>query len=104
MSVADLRRRYRNRVAGHDWLEAITTALGVAFLLAAGACVWAVVISIASMGDPDRAFGTSTGFLQATRWFGIVLFAVFGVVTASVGWFLAGGWIGRLGARLKGRG
>jgi hypothetical protein len=103
MSVGSVRRRFRNAVGGHDWLEWTTTVLGVFFLLLAAACVWAVVVSITSLGDPDPAFEAAPGFLQAARGTGVVLFGVFGLVSTGVGWFLAGGAIRRVGGRLRGR-
>jgi hypothetical protein len=107
VTTAGLRRRVRNRLAGHDVLEALTTALGVAFLVGAAVCAAAVVVSIAHLGQPEPGFeptpgaGSSDGFLEATRWFAIALFALGGVVTGAVGWFLAGPALRRARARLR---
>jgi hypothetical protein len=103
MSLPAWRRRFRQAVGSHDWLEGVTTFLGVCFLLLAGVCAWAIVVSVTSLGDPDPAFEAAPGFLQAARGTGVVLFGVFGVVAAGVGWFLAGDAIRRVGGRLRGR-
>jgi hypothetical protein len=96
VTVRDLRRRYRNAVGSRDWLEGVLTLLGVLFLAVAAGCVWGIGVSIATWGDQDPEFRTTPGFLQATRGFGIVLFALFAVVSAGVGWFLAGDAVRRL--------
>jgi len=101
MTLATLRRRYRTAVAAHDWFEDATTAIGVLFLALAAICVWALVVSIASLGDPEAGLGASTGFLQATRGFGIVLFGLLAILTAGVGWFMAGEPIRRAARRLR---
>jgi hypothetical protein len=89
-------RRRLSEIASHDVLEWFAFALGLAFFALAVVCVWGVVVGISSLGDPDPEFRTSEGFLQATRGFGIVLFGLFAVVAAGVGWFLAGDTIRRL--------
>jgi hypothetical protein len=97
-------KRRLSEFGAHDWVEWFSFALGIAFFLLAVVCVWGVVVAIASLGDPDPEFKTTEGFLQATRGFGIVLFGLFGVVAAGVGWFLAGDTIRRLAGRLTRRG
>lgn len=96
MTLRDLRRRFRQATARHDWLEGASLVLGLLFLLATLACLWAVGVSIATLGDPDPEFRTTPGFLQASRGFGIVLFGVLAFVLGSVGWFLAGDAVRRL--------
>jgi len=65
------------------------------------------VTRFANIGDAEAAPGTPlggvVGFLEVTRGFAIVLFAVFGLVAFGVGWFLAGdtfkGWFARARSR-----
>jgi len=63
------------------------------------------VTGIVNIGDTDAPPGTPVvvGFLEVTRGFAIVLFALFGVVAFGVGWFLAGdtfkGWFARARSR-----
>ncbi|HJS27788.1 MAG TPA: hypothetical protein VJ913_11760 [Actinomycetota bacterium] len=99
MSYRTFRRRFSEFLAAHDWIEGISFWLGIAFFLVALACAWGIAVAISSLGDPDPDFKTSAGFLQATRWLGIVLFAVLGAVAAGVGWVLAGDTIRRLVGR-----
>ena len=103
MSYRTFKRRL-SEFGAHDWVEWFSFTLGIAFFLLAVACVWGVVVAIASLGEADPGFKTTEGFLQATRGFGIVLFGLFGVVAAGVGWFLAGDTIRRLTGRLTRRG
>ena len=107
-----LRRRFRDRRASHDWLEGISVVLGIVFFLVAVACVWGFVVALGSLGDsaePGLARvtgplgGSSSGTVHATRWFAIVLFGLFAVLTAAVGWFLAGDAIERSARRVRGR-
>ena len=86
-------------MASHDVLEWLAFALCLAFFALAVACLWGVAVGISSLGDPDPEFRTSPGFLQATRAIGIVLFGLFALVAAGVGWFLAGDTIRRLTRR-----
>ena len=98
MSTRSLRRRFHQRMAEHDWLEGVSVALGVVFLLIAVACVWGLAVAVASLGESEPDInaessiltGSTPGAVEATRWFGIVLFAIFAVIAAAVGWFLAG--------------
>ena len=99
MSYRTFRRRFSEFLASHDWIEGTSFVLGIAFFLVAAACVWGIAVAISSFGDPDPDFKTSPGFLQATRWFGIVLFSLFAVLAFGVGWFLAGDRIRRLAGR-----
>ncbi len=99
MSYRTFRRRLSESMAAHDWIEWLSFALGMVFLLLAAVCVWAIVVGLSSLGDPDPEFKTGSGFLQATRGFGIVLFGLFGIVALGVGWFLAGDTIRRITGR-----
>lgn len=83
-------------MAAHDWLEGVSIAIGLLFLLLALACVWGLVTSVASWGQNDADPKTTVGFLNVTRGFGVVLFALLAFVAFGVGWFLAGSWIKRL--------
>jgi hypothetical protein len=101
MSLRTLRRRFGGWAAGHDWLEGISIAIGLVFFALAALCVWGVVTAIASLGDPDTAFESSQGFVQGIRGYGIVLFAILGLVAFGVAWFLSGDAIRRAGRRLR---
>jgi hypothetical protein len=94
--TSDLLRRVRQASVGHDWFESVSVVLGVLFFVGALASFWAAGVAIATLGDPDPAFKTSLGSLQATRWLGIVLFSLLGFALAGVGWFLAGSAIRRV--------
>jgi amino acid transporter len=103
MAASAWRRRFRQWKADHDWLEGVSVVLGGVFLLVAIACVWGLVVAVSSLGhaepgisaQPSVLSGSTEGTVQATRWFGIVLFAIFALLTAAVGWFLAGDRIRR---------
>jgi len=101
MTYRTFRRRLSEATAAHDWLERIGFVLGVAFLLLGVVCVWGIVTSIANIGDADAPPGApvTVGFLEVTRGFAMVLFALFGFIAFGVGWFLAGdtvkGWFAR---------
>ena len=75
------------------------------FLFLAVLCVWGTVTAIVNIGDTEAPPETPVvvGFLEVTRGFAIVLFAVFGLVAFGVGWFLAGdtfkGWFARARSR-----
>lgn len=105
MTYRTFRRRLSEATAAHDWLEGITFVLGVAFLILAVTCAWGIVTSIANIGDAEAPPGapTTVGFLEVTRGFAIVLFALFGFLAFGIGWFLAGdtvkGWFARAKAR-----
>lgn len=111
MSVRSVRRRLRQRVAEHDWLEGVSVAFGVLFLVGAIACVWAVAITVGTLGDAEPAIsdeatilaGSTPGSLQATRWFGIVLFTVLAIIATAVGWFLAGDAVRHVARRVRRR-
>ena len=91
--------------AAHDWLEGLAFVLGVAFLALALLCAWGIVTAIANVGDAEAPPGelTTVGFLEVTRGFALVLFALLGFIAFGVGWFLAGdtvkGWFARIRAR-----
>ena len=99
MTYRTFRRRWGEAVAAHDWLEGISVVIGFLFLLLALACLWGLITAIASWGDADPDLKTSVGFLEVTRGFAIVLFALFGFIAFGVGWFFAGdtvkGWFAR---------
>jgi hypothetical protein len=105
MSYRTFRRRMSEATAAHDWLEGVAVVLGVGFLLLAVLCVWGIVTAIVNIGDTEAPPETPVvvGFLEVTRGFAMVLFAVFGVVAFGVGWFLAGdtfkGWFARARSR-----
>ena len=67
--------------------------------------MWGIVTSFANIGDTEAPPGTpvTVGFLEVTRGFAMVLFALFGFLAFGVGWFLAGdtvkGWFARGKAR-----
>ena len=104
MTYREFRRRVGEVMAAHDWLEGVSTIVGLIFLLLAGVCVVGVGVSIATLGDPDPGFKTSPGFLQAARGSGIVILGVMGFVFAGVGWFLAGDAMRRVLGRVRRRG
>lgn len=105
MTYRTFRRRLSEATAAHDWLEGVSFVLGLVFLLLAVLCVWGIVTGIANLGDTEALPGTTAvvGFLEVTRGFAIVLFAVFGFIALGVGWFLSGdtvrGWFARARAR-----
>ena len=107
-----MRRRFRQAAATHDWLEGVSLLLGGVFFLAAVACVWGFVVALSSLGDPEPGLasqpgivqGSTEGTVEATRWFGLALFGVLGVVTLAVAWFLTSDVLGRGVRRLRGRG
>ena len=107
MTYRTFRRRLSEATAAHDWLEGVSFVLGIGFLLLAVLCVWGVVTAIANLGDAEAPPGTPVvvGFLEVTRGFAIVLFAIFGLVGFGVGWFLAGdtvkGWFARARTRAR---
>ena len=105
MTYRTFRRRLSEATAAHDWLEGISFVIGVAFLALAVVCVWGVVTAVANIGDTESLPGTYAvgGFLEVTRGFAIVLFSLFALVAAAVGWFFSGDtfrrWFGRLRSR-----
>ena len=92
MSYRTFRRRLSEATAAYDWLEGVSFVFGLGFLLLAVLCVWGIVTAIVNIGDTEAPPETPVvvGFLEVTRGFAIVLFAVFGLVAFGVGWFLAG--------------
>ena len=109
MTYRSFRRRMSEATAAHDWMEGLALVLGLAFLVLAVLCVWGIVTAITNVGDAEAPPGqpVTIGFLEVTRGFAMVLFALFGFVAFGVGWFLAGdtlkGWFTRGGARAKDR-
>jgi ABC-type amino acid transport system permease subunit len=109
MTYRTFRRRLSEATAAHSWLEGLAFLLGLAFLALAVLCVWGIVTAIANVGDAEAPPGqpVTVGFLEVTRGFALVLFALFGFLALGVGWFLAGdtvkGWFARGRARAKDR-
>ena len=106
MTYRTFRRRLSEATAAHDWLVGVTFVLGIAFLLLALVCLLGLATSIANIGDAEAPPGpaATVGFLEVTRGFAIVLFAIFGFVAFGVGWFLAGDTIRRWFGRSRTRG
>ena len=107
-----LRRRFRTWRGSHDWFEGISVVLGILFFVAAAACIWGFVVALGSLGDAAESGlaratgplgGSTSGTVHATRWFAIVLFGLFAVLTGAVGWFLVGDAIERSARRIRGR-
>ena len=98
MTYRSFRRRMSEATAAHDWMEGLAFVLGLAFLALAVLCVGGIVTAIANVGDAEAPPGqpVTVGFLEVTRGFAIVLFAIFGFVAFGVGWFLAGDAIKRI--------
>jgi len=103
MTYRTFRRRLSEATAAHDWLEGVSFVLGVAFLALAVLCVWGIATGIANIGDAEAPPGTpvTVGFLEVTRGFAIVLFALFAFIAFGVGWFLAGDTVKRWFARRR---
>lgn len=105
MTYRTFRRRLSEATAAHDWIEGVSVVLGMVFLILGILCVWGIVTSVVNIGDTEAPPGptVAVGFLEVTRGFAIVLFAIFGLVAFGVGWFLAGdrvkGWFARPRAR-----
>ena len=105
MTYRGFRRRMSEATAAHDWLEGLEFVLGLAFLALALVCVWGIVTAITNVGDAEAPPGepVTVGFLEVTRGFALVLFALLGFIAFGVGWFLAGdtvkGWFARIKAR-----
>ena len=105
MTYRTFRRRLSEATASHDWLEGLAFVLGLAFLALAVLCVWGIVTAIANIGDAEAPPGepVTVGFLEVTRGFALVLFALFGFIAFGVGWFLAGDSVKKWFARIKAR-
>ena len=105
MTYRTFRRRLSEATAAHDWLEGISFVLGLAFLFLAVLCLWGIGTAVLNIGDTEGIPGTYAvaGFLEVTRGFAIVLFAIMGLVATFVGWFFAGDtlkrWVHRARAR-----
>jgi hypothetical protein len=97
MTYRTFRRRLSEASAAHDWLEGVSFVLGLAFFALAVLCVWGIVTAVVNIGDSQGIPGTYAvaGFLEVTRGFAIVLFALMGMVAVGVGWFFAGDTIKR---------
>jgi hypothetical protein len=100
------RRRLSEATAAHDWLEGMSFLLGVGFIVLAVLCLWGIATAVVNVGDGEGIPGTSSvaGFLEVTRGFAIVLFAIMGLVAAGVGWFFAGDTLKRWVRRARTRG
>ena len=105
MTYRTFRRRMSEATAAHNWFEGFAFVLGLAFLALSVLCAWGIVTAIANIGDAEAPPGepVTVGFLEVTRGFAFVLFALFGFIAMGVGWFLAGdtvkGWFARIKAR-----
>jgi ABC-type amino acid transport system permease subunit len=105
MTYRTFRRRMSEATAAYNWLEGFAFVLGLAFLALSVLCAWGIVTAIANIGDAEAPPGepVTVGFLEVTRGFAFVLFALFGFIAMGVGWFLAGdtvkGWFARIKAR-----
>lgn len=106
MTYRTFRRRLSEATAAHDWLEGASFVLGLGFLILAVVCVWGIATAVLNIGDTEGIPGTYSmaGFLEVTRGFAIVLFAIMGVVATGVGWFFAGDTIKRWVRRARTRG
>lgn len=113
MSFRDRRRRARQALAAHDWLEGVSVALGLVFFLVALAATVGFGVAVSTLGDPEPELaraneallrGSTEGTLNVTRGFALVLFAVAALLAAAVGWFLAGDAVRRAMRRVRGRG
>ena len=106
MTYRTFRRRLSEATAAHDWLEGVSFVLGLAFFALALLCVWGIVTAVVNIGDTESIPGTYAvaGFLEVTRGFAIVLFAIMGLVSAGVGWFFAGDTLKRWVRRARTRG
>ena len=106
MTYRTFRRRMSEATAAYNWLEGLAFVLGLVFLVLAVVCVWGIVTAIANVGDAEAAPGqpVTVGFLEVTRGFALVLFALFGFLALGVGWFLAGNTVKRWFAHAKTRG
>jgi hypothetical protein len=74
----------------HDWLEIALTGLGLLFFALTLLCVTAIVVDLATWNDPATGFSAGEGVLKLSKGFALALFSVGAVVTAAVGWMLAG--------------
>lgn len=105
MTYRTFRRRLSEATAAHDWLEGVSFVLGLGFFALAALCAWGIVTAVTNIGDEASLPGTYAvaGFMEVTRGFAIVLFALFGLVAIGVGWFFTGDtirrWVGRSRAR-----
>jgi hypothetical protein len=105
MTYRTFRRRMSEATAAHNWLEWFAFVLGLAFLALSVLCAWGIVTAVVNIGDAQAPPGepVTVGFLDVTRGFALVLFALFGFIAMGVGWFLAGdtvkGWFARIKAR-----
>jgi hypothetical protein len=105
MTYRTFRRRLGEATAAHDWLEGASFVLGLGFLVLAVLCLWGIVTAVVNIGDTESIPGTYAvaGFLEVTRGFAIVLFAIMGLVAVGVGWFFAGDTVKRWVRRARTR-
>ncbi|HET8526668.1 MAG TPA: hypothetical protein VFM81_08525 [Actinomycetota bacterium] len=106
MTYRTFRRRLSEATAAHDWLEAFSFVLGLGFFVLAVLGAWGIVTAVVNIGDTESIPGTYAvaGFLEVTRGFAIVLFAIMGIVAVGVGWFFAGDTLMRWVRRARARG
>jgi hypothetical protein len=95
------RRRLSESTAGHGLLEIATGALGAVLFAVSAFCVYATVLLIAHFRDLESGFPAGPGFVQGVKGFGLVLFPVFALITASAGWGLAGDHVDGLWRRIR---
>jgi hypothetical protein len=105
MTYRTFRRRLGEATAAHDWLEGASFLVGLGFIALAVLCLWGIVTAVANIGDAESIPGTYAvaGFLEVTRGFAIVLFAIMGLVAVGVGWFFAGDTVKRWVRRARTR-
>ncbi|HEX9122161.1 MAG TPA: hypothetical protein VF984_02205 [Actinomycetota bacterium] len=90
MSLRSLRRRIRNRYAGHDWLEGVLVAVGMVLLALSALSVFATGALIAHFRDVESGFPAGPGVAQLAKGLGLILFPLLAVVTFLAGKFFTG--------------
>jgi hypothetical protein len=97
VTTRSLRRRIRQWAGSRDWLGGVLTGIGLLLLVLSVVCMIAVVVVATSLGDEDRGFSLGSGALGVSKWFGLVLFTLFALLSFAAGWFLVGervrGWV-----------
>lgn len=100
----DRRRRFRQAMAEHDWLEIGTGALGAVFLVLAAVCAWAFLVDLAHLGEVEIGFPAGESFVKGMKGFGLVFFPVLVLMCGGVGWFLVGPQIRGVWRRMRSSG
>lgn len=93
MSLRTLRRRFRNRYGGHDWLDGVLVVVGTALFAVSALSVFATGVIIAHFRDVESGFPAGPGVAQLAKGLGLVLFPLLAVVTFLAARELAGPWI-----------